>query len=133
MSSLQMISCQGDLPNTRPTSQEKIKVQIYCASKRVELYVCAHMCMYVCALCTHMYCNMSYLFYVLLANHIDSTNSRSSAVFSKGHANPLSPTEAAMDAWNPMESHFLSNWNLYKESANDGWSDRGKGKHIPDC
>ena len=22
-----------------------------------------------------------------------------------------------MDAWNPMESHFLSNWNLYQESG----------------
>ena len=62
---------------------------------------------------------------IKLLYNIDSTNSTSSA---KGHANQLSPTEAAMDGWNPMESHFLSNWNMYKESANNGWSDRGKGK-----
>ena len=63
-----------------------------------------HVCMSMC-LCTA----------TALTNHIDSTNSRSSAVSSK--RNPLSPTEVAMDAWNPMESHFLSNWNLYKENT----------------
>ena len=47
-----------------------------------------------------------------------STVLRSDSVAAaKVTSNPLSPTEAALDAWNPMESHFLSNWNLYRQEV----------------
>lgn len=53
----------------------------------------------------------------------DSTSTHKLA----GDINSLSPTETAMDAWNPMESHFLSNWNLYQGSINDDLTDSGRG------
>ncbi|XP_065909710.1 uncharacterized protein [Dysidea avara] len=36
-----------------------------------------------------------------------------------------SPTEVVMDAWNPMESHFLSNWNLYQNTGDHTSAGRG--------
>jgi len=39
----------------------------------------------------------------------------------------LSPTEVALDAWNPMESHFLSNWNLYQENSSGDHKSVGRG------
>ena len=46
-------------------------------------------------------------------------------------ASLISPTQAALDAWNPMESHFLSNWNLYKENTRDALlEDGGQGNVI---
>lgn len=49
-------------------------------------------------------------------------------------ASLLSPTEATLDAWNPMESHFLSNWNLYKENTSDALlEDGGRGNYNSYC
>jgi len=55
--------------------------------------------------------------------HTDNTSTP------KVDSDTLSPTEVALDAWNPMESHFLSNWNLYQE--NNTGDHKSVGRGIP--
>ena len=57
------------------------------------------------------------------------SNSVSTATITED-ASLLSPTQAALDAWNPMESHFLSNWNLCKENTRDALLEDGDQGNI---